>query len=111
MGVDEKIRELNSALVELSQVDREAISSFATMVASIHHEGALPPKYKELIALAIAVYRGCEHCIAFHLHQALGLGATSREVKEALLVALVMGGGTVSQGIVKALELLREEQQ
>ena len=55
--------------------------------------GTLDTKTKELIALAISVTRGCDDCIAHHVHDAIEAGATREEFADALGVAVLMGGG------------------
>ena len=59
-------------------------------------DGALPARTKELIALAIAVVKQCDGCIAYHATAAARRGASPEEVAEALGVALLMDGGTAS---------------
>lgn len=56
--------------------------------------GALDVATKELIALAIAVTRGCDGCIAAHAHAAAHHGAAPEQVAEALGVSILMNGGT-----------------
>ncbi|MCH0541000.1 carboxymuconolactone decarboxylase family protein [Streptomyces sp. MUM 203J] len=55
--------------------------------------GALDAMTKELIALAIAVSRECDGCIAAHAHGAARQGASEEQVAEALGVAILMNGG------------------
>ncbi len=55
--------------------------------------GALDAKTKELIALAIAVTRECDGCIAAHAHAAVRQGVTLPEAAEAIGVAILMNGG------------------
>ncbi|WP_374985812.1 carboxymuconolactone decarboxylase family protein [Streptomyces fradiae] len=55
--------------------------------------GALDARTKELIALAIAVSRECDGCIAAHAHGAALQGAGEDEVAEAIGVAILMNGG------------------
>jgi AhpD family alkylhydroperoxidase len=55
--------------------------------------GALSTSAKELIALAIAVTRECDGCIAAHAEGAARSGATADEVAEAIGVAILMNGG------------------
>jgi AhpD family alkylhydroperoxidase len=55
--------------------------------------GALDTKTKELIALAIAVTRECDGCIAAHAQGAVRQGVTPQEAAEALGVAILMNGG------------------
>ena len=45
-------------------------------------DGALPAKTKELIALAIAVTRECDGCIAAHARSAHRSGVTTEEVAD-----------------------------
>jgi AhpD family alkylhydroperoxidase len=50
---------------------------------------AIPPKYKELIGLAVAAQVPCAYCIYFHT-KAAGLdGAQERELKEAVVMAAI----------------------
>lgn len=76
---------------------REAIpdvySGYVRTSAAAMREGELPAKVKELIALAIAVTRECDGCVAAHARGAAARGATAQEVAEALGVAILMNGG------------------
>ena len=56
-------------------------------------DGALSAKTKELIALAIAVTRECDGCVAAHARSAVRSGVTAQEVAEAMGVAIFMNGG------------------
>jgi len=79
------------------QVLREAIPTVFRAYADLHHavitDGVLPAKLKELIALAIAVTRECDGCIATHARGAARLKATRDEVAETLGVAILLNGG------------------
>ena len=55
--------------------------------------GALDARTKELIALAIAVSKECDGCIAAHAHAAAQHGATPQEAAEAIGVTFLMNGG------------------
>jgi AhpD family alkylhydroperoxidase len=48
---------------------------------------AIPPKYKELIGLAVAAQIPCRYCIYFHTRAAELNGAAERELKEAVVMA------------------------
>jgi AhpD family alkylhydroperoxidase len=54
--------------------------------------GALDIRTKELIALAIAVSKKCDGCMAAHAHVAVLHGATPAEAAEAIGVTFVMNG-------------------
>src|SRR5205814_1910806 len=48
---------------------------------------AIPPKYKELIGLAVASQIPCRYCIVFHTDAARLNGATDSEIREAVAMA------------------------
>jgi AhpD family alkylhydroperoxidase len=76
---------------------REIIPGVLSGYAAVHRaamgEGTLPAKTKELIALAIAITRECDGCIASHARGAARRGATAAEVAEMVGVAILMNGG------------------
>ena len=86
----------------------EVWAGFAHLHKAAVADGALPAKSKELIALAIAVVKQCDGCIAYHAKAAARRGATAEEVAEALGVALLMDGGTASVYGPKAWSAYRE---
>jgi len=47
-------------------------------------EGNIPPKYRELIRLAVAAQIPCNYCIYFHVASAKAFGATEEEIQEAV---------------------------
>src|SRR3954453_9662340 len=49
-------------------------------------EGAIPVKYKELIAIGVAVTPQCPYCIDIHSGNARKAGATEAEIAEAAVV-------------------------
>jgi len=71
-------------------------------------DGALDAKTKELIALAIAVTRQCDGCVASHARGAARRGATAAEVAEALGVAILMNGGPRTVHAPRAVEAFLE---
>ena len=61
--------------------------------------GAIPRKYRELIAIAVACTTQCPYCIDVHARAARRVGATREEVAEAsLLAAALRAGGAVTHG-------------
>jgi AhpD family alkylhydroperoxidase len=76
---------------------RKAIPEVYRAYAGLHEaalaSGALDQRTKELIALAIAVTRECDGCIAAHARGAARHGATADAVAEAIGVAILMNGG------------------
>ena len=71
--------------------------------------GAISVKYKELIAVAVAVTTQCPYCIEIHTANAGAAGATEAELVEASMVAASLrAGGAVTHMthvLAKALEL------
>ena len=91
---------------------RNAIPGVFKAYADMHHaalsDGALPVKTKELIALAIAITRECDGCIARHARGALRHGATADEVAETIGVTILMNGGPATVYGPRALEAFTE---
>jgi AhpD family alkylhydroperoxidase len=71
----------------------DVYSGHARTSAAAMRDGELPAKVKELIALAIAVVKECDGCVAAHAAGAARSGATAQEVAEALGVTILMNGG------------------
>jgi len=70
--------------------------------------GALDAKTKELIALAIAVSKECDGCIAAHAHAAVLHGATPAEAAEAIGVTFLMNGGPATVYGARAFTAFQE---
>jgi alkylhydroperoxidase/carboxymuconolactone decarboxylase family protein YurZ len=60
--------------------------------ATFGREGALPRKTKELIMVGITCALRAQRGVRIHSERALKLGATPREVLEAVQVAAIPGG-------------------
>jgi AhpD family alkylhydroperoxidase len=68
-------------------------------------DGAIPRKYRELIALAVACTTQCPYCIDVHARNARTAGATRTEIAEAALItAALRAGAAVTHGAL-ALKL------
>src|SRR5262245_6413382 len=60
-------------------------------------DGAIPVKYKELIAVGVAVTTQCPYCVEIHTNNARKAGATEAELAEATMVAAALrAGGAVT---------------
>ncbi len=70
--------------------------------------GALDVRTKELIALAIAVSKECDGCIAAHAHAAVLHGATVAEAAEAIGVTFLMNGGPATVYGARAFAAFQE---
>ncbi|OEK07403.1 alkylhydroperoxidase [Flavivirga aquatica] len=56
-------------------------------------DGAIPKKYKELIALAVALTTQCPYCLEIHKKHAIEAGATPEELAETTFVAAALRAG------------------
>jgi AhpD family alkylhydroperoxidase len=65
--------------------------------------GAIPVKYKELIAVAVAITTQCPYCIDIHSNGARKAGATEAELAEAALVAASLRAGAAVTHATHAL--------
>lgn len=83
-------------------------AGFAALHKGAMADGALPTRFKELIALTIGVVEHCDGCVAYHARAAAAAGATEEEVAEALGVALLMNGGPASVWAPRAFAAFRE---
>lgn len=90
-------KDVQAELREPVRALRERIPAVFEAYGALHHaalaDGALDAKTKELIALAVAVSKQCEGCIASHARGAARRGATADEVAEAIGVAIMVDGG------------------
>jgi len=62
-------------------------------------DGAIPQKYRELMALAVACTTQCPYCLDVHTRAAKKAGATREEVAEASMIAAALrAGAAVTHG-------------
>lgn len=71
----------------------DTYQGFGELHSAAFADGALSTKFKELIAIAIAVTDGCDGCIASHAQAAARAGATRQEAAETIGVTFLMKGG------------------
>ena len=86
----------------------ELMQGFAAISRQATRPGSFSAAQKELIAVAIAVAKGCEDCVLYHLDAARRHGAIEADLVEALEVAVEMGGGPAIMYSSKALEAFRK---
>lgn len=62
-------------------------------------DGAIPKKYKELMAVAVALTTQCPYCLAIHKDAAIKAGVTEQELAEVTFVAAALrAGAAVTHG-------------
>jgi AhpD family alkylhydroperoxidase len=76
-----------------------AMQAFSDFDKAAMADGAVPVKYKELMALAVAFTTQCPYCIEIHAKRARAAQATDQEIAETVLVAAALrAGGAVTHG-------------
>lgn len=82
-------------LKTLEELAPDAVKAFFAFNDAAFQDGAIPVKYKELMAVAVAVTTQCPYCIEEHARRARKAGASETELAEATMVATAMraGGG------------------
>ena len=82
-----------------SELAPETFKAFVAFDEVAYKAGAIPHKYKELMAIAVALTTQCPYCIEIHRRNALKAGATEQEMAETALVAAALrAGGAMTHG-------------
>lgn len=77
----------------------QAMEAFQAFDAAALSAGAIPRKYKELIALGVALATQCVYCLEVHRRAAEQAGATPAELAEVVHVAAALrAGGAITHG-------------
>ncbi|MGZ3499059.1 MAG: carboxymuconolactone decarboxylase family protein [Vulcanimicrobiaceae bacterium] len=99
-------------LSELAELARPEFEGFLGLNNAFERRnGAIPSKYRELMAIAIAATMQCPYCMDVHTAQAKKLGASREEVAEAIFVAAALrAGAAVTHGTL-ALKLFDRIQE
>jgi len=86
---------------KLAPADYEAWLALDRIVG---RDGAIPRKYRELMAIAVACTTQCPYCIEAHARGAAAAGATREEIVEASLVAAALRAGAAATHGTMALK-------
>jgi AhpD family alkylhydroperoxidase len=94
----------------------EAEAFFKLKSVTEREDGVIPAKYRELIALAVALTTQCAYCLDSHTRNAAKAGATREEIAETVFMAAALrAGGAVGHGLLtmklfdKAQENLKQD--
>jgi AhpD family alkylhydroperoxidase len=80
-------------LPKLGGLAKDSTNAFWQYDRAALSEGAIPKKYKELMAIAVALTTQCVYCIEIHKKKALEAGATEEELAEVIHVAAALRAG------------------
>lgn len=100
----ELIKDATKAITQLAKGNKKIIDAVKNLEEAGTTHGALDPKTRELIALAVASTTRCDTCIAIHANAAAEAGATREELLEALGVAISLNTGAALVYSSRALE-------
>jgi AhpD family alkylhydroperoxidase len=79
----------------------EAAAFLAFNASAERSDGIIPPKYRELISIGVALATQCSYCLDVHTRRALAAGATRSEIGEATFVtAAVRAGAALGHGLL-----------
>lgn len=87
----------------------EPEAAFRAFSQAVFAEGALDPRTKQLIAVAVAHVTQCPWCIEGHVKAARREGASREAIMEAIWVAAEMRAGAAFAHSVKTLDLMMDE--
>ena len=77
----------------------KAFEAFVAFDRAALADGVVPKKYKEMIAVAVALTTQCPYCIAIHKEAAIKAGVTEEEFAEVTFVAAALrAGAAVTHG-------------
>ena len=71
----------------------EAMKAFGAFDKAAMTAGSISSKYKELIALAVALTTQCPYCLDIHAKKAREAGATEPEIAEVVAIAAALRAG------------------
>jgi AhpD family alkylhydroperoxidase len=80
-------------LKKMNELAPNVMKAFWAFDQAAVADGAIPVKYKELIAVAVALTTQCPYCIDIHTGNARKAGATEVELAEAAMVAASLRAG------------------
>jgi AhpD family alkylhydroperoxidase len=90
-------------LKTMEKLAPEVMKAFWAFDKAAMAEGAIPAKYKELIAVAVALTTQCPYCIDIHSNAARKAGATDAEITEAAMVTASLRAGAAVTHATHAL--------
>lgn len=90
-------KEKLAKLKKMDSLAPQVMKAFWAFDKAAVAEGVIPVKYKELIAVAVALTTQCPYCVDIHASNARKAGASDVEFAEAAMVAAALrAGGAVT---------------
>ncbi len=80
------------SLALIAKQQQPAINALYRLRREVFKDGALTEKEKALMAVCVSCILKCDTCLETHANRAKELGATTDELREAMLVAMYLTG-------------------
>ena len=106
--IEHWLSEVSTNYEKISRLSPNQMEAWNSFISLAEREGAISPRRKELITVALSVYAKCDMSIARHVKKALRLGARRDEIIEAAWIAVLMGGDPVLMHVQRVLKALEE---
>jgi AhpD family alkylhydroperoxidase len=104
--MEQKIMYNKENLAKIKKMDSlapQVMKAFWAFDQAAVGDGAIPVKYKELIAIAVALTTQCPYCIEIHSNNVRKAGATEAEIAEAAMVSASLRAGAAVTHATHAL--------
>lgn len=102
-------------LTHFKQMRTLAPQEFAAWLALekivAREDGAIPPKYRQLIGIAVALSTQCPYCIEAHTRAAKKAGATPEELAETAFITAALSSGAAASHGAMVFKFLAEMEQ
>ncbi|HLX26097.1 MAG TPA: carboxymuconolactone decarboxylase family protein [Candidatus Cybelea sp.] len=91
-----------SLLPELRKLDGPGFEGFVALDKTVgRSDGTIPVKYRELIAIGVALTTQCPYCLEVHTANAKKAGATREELAETVHIAVALrAGAALTHGLL-----------
>lgn len=104
----DRLEQIETLLATLGKSHPKEVGAFMNFMSKAESGTGLTSRAKEVVNVALSVAAQCEWCVAFHVKNAIGAGATREELIEAGFLAVVMHGGPALMYMTPLLAALDE---
>jgi AhpD family alkylhydroperoxidase len=108
MDIDEFKKERERLHKRVMEFAGKNMKAFHHLDWQTYQDGVLDKKTKEMMGLVASLVLRCNGCIQYHLIRCKEEGVNSKELEEALMVALMVGGSVVIPHLRRAVDLWYE---
>lgn len=104
----QQLSNTHASAQELAKAAPDLVAAYRNLGAKQNGNGALDPKTRELIALAVAITTRCDMCISSHAKAAVAAGATQEELADALGTTIALNAGAAYAYSMRTLEAFQQ---